>query len=68
MSMIVILEIIQSQAVIIEIGFQGPPGRDAALPAGQPGQVMGYDAEGNLIAIDPAQASLPPVIDLGTFN
>jgi hypothetical protein len=56
----VIIEIVQSKPVIIGAGFTGPPGRNAEFPSGLPGQVISYDAEGNLIAIDPAAAGLPP--------
>ena len=44
------LIVTQSAPVEFPVGF----------PPGQPGQVIGYDAESNPIAIDPTAAGFPP--------
>ncbi|SNT76703.1 hypothetical protein [Paracoccus seriniphilus] len=44
--------------MIIKVGFRG--GRGPGIPDGAPGQVVGYDAQGNPAAIDPRAAGLPP--------
>lgn len=56
----VILQVIQSEPVIIEIGFQGDPGADASFPAGTAGQVVGYGAGGALVPVNlPAVGGFP---------
>lgn len=51
-----VVEIGDRQVVLVDVGFQAADG----LPSGEPGQVIGYDAQGNPVAVDPASASLPP--------
>lgn len=55
----VLVEVVSDELIIMEMGFEGSPGRDATFPEGEPGQVVSFDAEGRPIAIDPGSAALP---------
>lgn len=43
---------------IIRVGFRGPRGPGIPL-TGEPGQIVGYDAQGNPAALDPSATSIP---------
>lgn len=60
----VIIEVLQSDPLIIEIGFQGDPGTDAIFPNGADGQVVGYGPGGALVPINlPAVGGFPAGAD-----
>ena len=51
---VAIIEIDDDRVAVLEVGIQGPRGRDGAatLPPGAPGQLLGYGPDGEPAAVD----------------
>lgn len=54
MTDVAIIAIDDDRVAVLEVGVEGPRGRDGAatLPVGAPGQLLGYGPDGSPVAVD----------------
>jgi len=60
MTEVAIIAIDDDRVAVLEVGVEGPRGRDGAatLPQGAPGQLLGYGPDGTPVAVEPPLPTL----------